>query len=138
MANQENTQKLQNRQSILNSFDNLIDALDSLEKTTREVYQADNQTTTVYAWNKQKRQAAKSRKIRLLRELDSANKVKTEICPCGQHRGIRFIDNDNTVLDELCPLHWWIDKSWLALEDGKLGQFLETPLQEYLKFFRLS
>ena len=63
--------------------------------------------------------------------------IAKETCPCGKHRGIKFIDND-TVVELMCPLQWWVRRSWMAFEEGKLSQFLSsTPLQTYIKKFSL-
>lgn len=76
---------------------------------------------------------------RLVEILDLSNSEQRIVptCPCGKHKGLEFFDNGRT-LEVLCPVHWWISLTWLAFENGTLGDFLKsTPLEMYIGAFRL-
>lgn len=84
------------------------------------------------------RQRGKLRRLEELKRLSRKQKIKTEACPCGKHKGIRFLDDDGeTILDEMCPVDWWVRQTWLSFDRGALSDFLgSTPLEEYLRPYR--
>ena len=70
--------------------------------------------------------------------LAALKQQKTDLCPCGEHRGIEFINKEGGRVDHLCPKHWWLMQTWMSKEDGTLVAFLNsTPLKFYLSMYAL-
>jgi len=64
---------------------------------------------------------------------------KTKVCPCGDHLGIEFLNKDGERIDHLCPKHWWVIQTWVAMDDKKIGAFVDsTPLDWYLDKYKLE
>ena len=78
-----------------------------------------------------------SRYNRLLTGLKQ--KIINKPCVCGKHKTLQFLDPNDNVIEELCPRSWWFKRSRIAMEDGKLTDFVSsTPEEVYLKAFKLA
>mgnify|MGYP001825887533 CR=1 FL=1 len=84
------------------------------------------------------RQASRSRRnLQRYKGLGSYKQRKTPECPCGRHQGIEFINDKEERIDHLCPKHWWVMQTWIAMDDKKIGAFVDsTPLAWYLEKYK--
>lgn len=78
------------------------------------------------------------RRLQRYKGYGSYKQKKTPVCPCGKHMGIEFL-KDNERIDHLCPKHWWVIQTWVAMDDKKIGAFVDsTPLDWYLGKYKLE
>jgi hypothetical protein len=87
----------------------------------------------------------RQRKSRVEKDLDyivylnSLNKKRTHLCPCGQHIGISFIKADGTVeVENMCPKVWWIRRARISIFRLRdTAQFLQKPMREFLEDYAI-
>lgn len=108
-------------------------ALESFNRATSKRHQPD----VFLALRAEKEQQTRKHLLRY-RGYGSYKQKKTKVCPCGDHQGIEFL-KDGERIDHLCPKHWWVIQTWVAMDDKKIGAFVDsTPLEWYLGKYKLE
>ena len=109
---------------------------EALEKFIKAT--SDRKPPDVFLALRRMKESNTRRKIQRYKGYGSYKQQKTPVCPCGKHMGIEFL-NDGTHIDHLCPKHWWVIQTWVALDDKKIGAFVDsTPLAWYLGNYKLE
>lgn len=130
----------QSQREILLGVSALTETVHALARATNIEGAVESDSQALYWEHKERRSREVRKNIEHIRTLASCTvKVSGRTCPCGEHHGLSFVKNGVVVEGNLCPKTWWIKQSRLALEEGKLGEFVKSvPFEQYNLAYKIA
>lgn len=103
-----------------------------------DVYMKDViETQALHREIKRKQIAEVARKLAYTDRLIRADKVTTDMCSCGKHKGITFTEYGNVIEENMCPLDWWFKMSGHAFYHEYTADFeRQYPYREFVREFK--
>lgn len=131
----------QSNRELINTVGQLARSVNALVRQQRSEQERDEEDgRKIRGMNFDLRQREINRNIARIRYLSTCRQVTVPRCTCGKHKGISFVDDNTgeTVVANMCPQAWWVSRSRLAFEDGKLPEFNKKyDLKKFLSMYQI-